>query len=55
VASTPIWSDTQERLGVLTGISRIDDQYFEEPAGQALLREVASTLGVVLRAVLPAP
>jgi hypothetical protein len=50
VAATPIWSDVQVALGVLTGISRVNDAYFDEPEGQALLREVAATLGLVLRA-----
>lgn len=51
VVSAPIFTDTQVKIGALTGISKPDDRYFEELQGQALLRQTASTLGVVLRAV----
>jgi hypothetical protein len=51
VVSAPIFTDTQVKIGALTAISKVNDGYFETPTGLALLRETASTLGVVLRAV----
>ncbi len=42
-------------IGVLTGISEIDDPYFTTSAGLRTLRNLADTVGMALVTALPAP
>jgi hypothetical protein len=48
VAAAPIYSDAQDKVGVLSCITRKDSSYFDDFQGQAVLRETATTLGCVL-------
>ena len=48
VVATPVWVD-DEKIGVLTAISRDEDRYFDSLAAQAALRELADSIGVIMR------
>lgn len=54
VAATPILDADDDKIGVLTVISRREDGFFDEgQPGQPALRELADVLGVVFGYVIP--
>jgi hypothetical protein len=53
VAAHPLRKDSAEKFGVLTALSREDDDVFASPRGLALLAKLADTFAVVLLAIRP--
>lgn len=53
VASHPLYKDSSEKFGVLTALSKCEDDRFDTPQGRAFLRELADTVAVMLLAVRP--
>ena len=48
VVSTAIFSERAKRIGVLSAISRDEDNYFDEMAHQELLKNAATTVGALM-------
>lgn len=51
VAAIPIRGEDDRPIGCLSAISRVNDRYFEEPAGAATLRELAQVVSVLMTRV----
>ena len=48
VAATPIFTDTDQKLGVLSAICADEDDYFDKPNNRAHFKETAASIGALI-------
>lgn len=51
--SYPLYKDLTTQIGALTALSKDEDDFFDSPPGQALFRELANVVAVILLTVPP--